>query len=139
MKGALHNFLGTLASRYTAFNGYWLFGFLPSNETLRIDLLKATEIETRARPESVLTQIAVMRFAEQCAMARVDRSIIRKATLAVTFLPTPRTQRYSERLGRDVSLEAWVVLAQGARFQDRWKIFVAPHDPLLEAQSRSPR
>ena len=38
--GVLHNFLGTFTSRYSDFNGYWIFGFLVEKmDSVRIDLL----------------------------------------------------------------------------------------------------
>ena len=38
--GVLHNFLGTFTSRYSDFDGYWVFGFLiESMDRVRIDLL----------------------------------------------------------------------------------------------------
>ncbi len=33
MKGVLHNFLGTLTSRYSDHRGYWLFGPLSANSS----------------------------------------------------------------------------------------------------------
>jgi hypothetical protein len=40
IKGVLHNFLGTYTSRYSDYDGYWLFGMLVRDvEELSIDLL----------------------------------------------------------------------------------------------------
>ena len=40
LNSVVHNFLGTFVSRYSAFKGYWLFGFLVADdEPLRLDLL----------------------------------------------------------------------------------------------------
>ena len=40
IRGVLGNFLGTFTSRYSDYDGYWLFGFLVADlKDLRIDLL----------------------------------------------------------------------------------------------------
>ena len=40
IKGVLHNFIGTYTSRYSDYDGYWLFGMVVRDVAeLRIDLL----------------------------------------------------------------------------------------------------
>jgi hypothetical protein len=62
--GVLHNFLGTFTSRYSDFDGYWVFGFLvESMDAVRIDLLADVE-SANSTPSGFIRWLAVQRFSE---------------------------------------------------------------------------
>ncbi len=65
MRGVLGNFLGTYTSRYSDFDGYWLFGFLVSDlGEFRIDLLAPNPGEPNT-PLAVAVQLAAAKFDDQ--------------------------------------------------------------------------
>jgi hypothetical protein len=58
LRAVLHNTLGTYLSRYSDYDGYWLFGFLvPRLIELKFDLLRRSQhadlIEARAAERAV--------------------------------------------------------------------------------------
>ena len=67
--GVLGNFLGTYTSRYSDYEGYWLFGFLVTDiGELRIDLLAPSAGESDA-PLGVAVRSAAAQFADQVQKA----------------------------------------------------------------------
>ena len=70
IKGVLHNFLVTFTSRYSDFEGYWVFGFLVADmDTVAINLLDASTESADDKPLTFAKRLAVQRFAEQIAKA----------------------------------------------------------------------
>ena len=54
IKSVLDNFLGTYISRYSDYDGYWLFGFLVKESPhLKINLLSTNVDTTISGPESI--------------------------------------------------------------------------------------
>ena len=93
IRGVLHNFLGTYTSRYSVFNGYWVFGMLIENiNTETIDLLPVTAESTDATPSAFARRLGAQRFAEQIAKAGLPSSWIREARLKSRSCPPPDSE-----------------------------------------------
>src|SRR4029077_7714090 len=87
IRGVLGNLLGTYTSRYSDYDGYWLFGFLVADLVeLRIDLL-ATAVDDSHMPTGVAAQLAVERFDDQMRKAGLKRSQVREACVTIRRLP----------------------------------------------------
>ncbi len=70
INGVLHNFLGTYTSRYSDYDGYWLFGLLVGEVgELKIDLLSPTVGTTTSAPVAAVIELAVRKFREQMEKA----------------------------------------------------------------------
>jgi hypothetical protein len=132
-------------SRYSEFNGYWLFGYLvPHSMPLEIDLLAshmglATPVETAAH-------IAEMKFADQLRKAGIDKSVLRTARLRITCSPDwTRCQvlrvtitspvHFVERNCYTVTFLAEAEFSNGHRAAVERSALVAPHDPFVETCS----
>jgi hypothetical protein len=114
IKSVLHNFLGTYTSRYSDFNGYWLFGFLVGDiSQVAVDLLGADRYQEKNRagfnrggalqrfvysfypypyphyayrsPIAYAEWLAARRFAEQIGKAGLPPSWFREARLEITM------------------------------------------------------
>jgi hypothetical protein len=139
LRAVLHNALGTYLSRYSDYDGYWLFGFLvPRLIELRFDLLRRSEhadmIEIRA------AERAVSAFREQLAKAGLPLDRIRSADLSL------RREMALVDLDIDgVPARGWAVVAtaraetkSGLRFERRSVVRVAAHNPAVERRSARP-
>src|SRR4051794_17775759 len=89
IRGVLSNFLSTYVSRYSDYDGYWLFGFLVSDlGELRIDLLVPI-VGDPDTPLGAAIRSAAAKFADQAGKAGLTRSQVRDAWLAILRLPGP--------------------------------------------------
>lgn len=132
MKCVLHNFLGTFASRHSDFRGYWLFGQLPA-ELDRWDVDLRGAATAGDEPLDFATRLAIRRFEEQLAKARLDRSVVREAVLScVRVEPALGVQAGYETQGHRVELRVRVVTDRGRVVEHHHTTFVAPHDPSRE-------
>src|SRR5437667_11840282 len=85
IKGVLHNFLGTYTSRYSDFDGYWLFGFLVDGiDHAKCDLIETSGENIEATPIAAAKRLAATKFAEQIEKAGLPRSCFREAHLDIT-------------------------------------------------------
>ena len=138
IKGVLHNFLGTFTSRYSDFDGYWVFGLLVQGmDTESIDLLAVSAESTDATPSAFARRLAAQKFAEQIAKAGLPGSWFREARLDITKLPVSRFGVVNGRScsGHDVRFLAHAVTDLGRIYDATLSIFVAPHDPKVELRS----
>jgi len=133
---ALHNFLGTLSSRYSDYDGYWIFGLLISDLSCStVDLL--VDEPTTIGPEAwrAFVTIARCRFAEQLQLNSVAR-FVRRAALDVKrgrLLSGTVNGHISN--GYDVTLSVEAVSDLARVYRDHASLFVAAHDPSLESRS----
>jgi hypothetical protein len=89
LRCVLHNLLGTFASRHTAYNGYFLFGFIIEEfEEAGFDLLDES-VRQPYGPLAEAERIAKRKFDEQLVKAGLDRSVVREARLSMSRLPEP--------------------------------------------------
>lgn len=137
VRGAMGNFLGAFTSRYSDFDGYWLFGMLADKlDGLVIDLL-LPNIGAAESPLQVARQVAISKFADQLSKANVGPRSVANAQLVV--------RRVSEELrravnghpstGYDYRFECSVQMVNGRSYQRDLIVFVAPHNPRVESRS----
>ena len=70
-KGVLRNFLATYTSRYSDYDGYWVFGLIEGHlDGLQIDLRGSTEALQGMPQLSEAVRIARQKFAEQLGKQR---------------------------------------------------------------------
>jgi hypothetical protein len=140
IKGVLDNFLGTYTSRYTDYEGYWLFGLLAADlSEVEFDLLAASG--NPDSPLGVTELVASLKFADQAQKAGLGASQVRRAWLRMERLPEA-VSRYCYLAGRDragysIAFRAGAVTDDGREYERKRVVFVAPHDPLCESR-RSP-
>jgi hypothetical protein len=137
IKGVLHNFLGTYTSRYSDFNGYWLFGLLVEDlGRIGVDLLDASG-ERKATPWAYAEWLASQKFAEQIGKAHLPKAWFREARLDITRSADTRLGLVNARgcSGYDVRFLTHVVTDLGRTYDSTASIFVAPHDPKVESRS----
>ncbi|MCM3870023.1 MAG: hypothetical protein ND895_04930 [Pyrinomonadaceae bacterium] len=141
IKGVLHNFLETYTSRYSDYDGYWLFGLLVGElDQFNVNLLDAGEDVYERTPTTVAVRLAATKFQEQMAKVSIGLSCIREASLTVTksddlgsgFVNGHRSA------GFKVSFVAKAVSSHGKTYERQKTVFVAPHDPNLESRSGRP-
>ena len=87
IKGVLHNFLGTYTSRYSDYDGYWLFGMLVRDvEELSIDLL-CPSIDAASPLSAVAAiQLAAQKFREQMEKSGLSVLCAQEARLHIMKL-----------------------------------------------------
>ena len=138
IKGALPNFLGTYTSRYSDYDGYWIFGILlGSLGELQIDLLGPVQGDPQGPAIAAAIQLARQRFREQIEKAGSSISCTRDASLKIMRLPQPETGAVNGRIcaGHRVRFVARVVSDLGKTYESEKCVFVAPHDPKVELRS----
>jgi len=136
LNGVLAGFLGTYTSRYSDFEGYWLFGFIVE----AIDLL---EIDLLARPSSAAGAVAKAeslartKFREQLRKHGFEESATVEATLRIQpgAEEVERLAGDLRRLGRDLTFRASVLSDTGTRYNRSQTVFVASHDPRFEQRA----
>jgi hypothetical protein len=138
IKGVLHNFLETYTSRYSDYDGYWLFGVLIEElEQFNINLLDTGCGTTESAPMTAAVQLAATKFQEQMGKAGLSMSCIREARLAATKSSNLRNGYVNghRSTGFDISFIARAVSHGGKSYECRKSVFVAPHDPDVELRS----
>ena len=134
----LHNFLGTYTSRYSDYDGYWLFGMVVDHlDSLDIDLLHPEGNSVGATPVAFATWLAVERFAEQIERAGLSISHLREARLSITKSPVVTHGPVNGHVcaGHYVRFAAKAVSQLGTTYERATSVFVAPHDPRVESRS----
>lgn len=138
IKGVLHNFLETYTSRYSDYDGYWLFGVLIGDiEHLSINLLDTNGKTFGSAPMTAAVQLAATKFKGKMEKAGLSLSRIREATLAVTKSSDSRSGYVNGRrsAGFDLNFAARAVSINGKTYKCEKSVFVAPHDPEVELRS----
>jgi len=139
--GVLHNFLGTFTSRYSDFDGYWVFGLLVEDmDTVRIDLLGKVSESADPTPSGFARRLAAQKFSEQIAKAGLPREWFREAYLDISKSPQSKIGVVNGRSssGYDVRFQAHVVTDLGRAYDSTASIFVAPHDQVLSRGAHEP-
>jgi hypothetical protein len=139
IKRVLDNFLGTFTSRYSDFDGYWVFGFLvESMDSMNLDLLNVIAEGIDVTPSAFVRRQATQKFAEQLMKAKFPTSRLQEAHLTITRSPVARfgtVNHYRCCAGYDVRLLASAVTDLEKTYSSTLSIFVAPHDPQAELRS----
>ena len=137
IKGVLGNFLSKFASRYSDYDGYWLFGLLVNeNEEISIDLLLPFHSNTTSIV-SVTQRIASSTFQNQIVKAQLPLSVIHNATLNI--VKTDRVVKCCNHgMWRDcfgLRLCVRVRTDLGRKFKREKFVFAAAHNPAFETRS----
>ena len=132
----LHNFLGTLISRYSDYGGYWLFGCVVEDlaET-DVDLFGVSSTD-EANPVNALRALARLRFQEQLAKSGLPRQRVSNAVLhwrRSKLMTVPSV--WGPKPGYQVVLEAVARLTSGKAFTRTKSEYVLAHNPNLEQRS----
>jgi len=138
IKGVLHNFLGTYTSRYSDYDGYWLFGMVLSElEQFNINLLDTGEDAVENTPTTVAVRLAATKFREQLEKAGLSLSCVREANLAIIKSPDLIRGYVNGHMsdGFDVSFAARARSPNCKTYECKKSLFVAPHDPKVELRS----
>ena len=133
MKSVLAGFLGTFASRYSDYQGYWLLGLVePDLDGWTVDLLGPAL--TGGSPAVDARRLAIRRFAEQVSKSGLDLGLIREAVLNATVAPGTAQGWHGDVVsaGRRVRFFVHAVMDNGHVYEAEQEVFVAPHDPELE-------
>jgi hypothetical protein len=136
-RGVLGNFLGTYTSRYSDYDGYWLFGFLVGDlAELHVDLL-AAKVGDTVTPVGMALRSAANKFDDQLRKAGLVRSQVREACLTIRRLPGSAEASVNGHLcaGYNVSFSAGAVMDGGKRYDREQIMFVAPHNAKVEFRS----
>ena len=138
IKGVLQNFLGTYTSRYSDYEGYWLFGLLANDvEQLRIDLLDSETKNSKSKSMAFAVELAKRKFSEQLIKNRIAASWVREAQLEIVKLPHAKNGFVNghSSIGHDFRFAAKVVSDLGKTYDTELLVFVAPHNPSVESRS----
>jgi hypothetical protein len=133
LKGVLASFLGTYMSRYSDYQGYWLFGFLISDrDLLEFDLLG--EAGPKDLPEGFADQLAKIKFAEQLQKHGLTRSSVQQARLLIERPPEFVNYLAGDhiRSGFNLRFLAGVVTKAHQHFELGKIMFVTRHNPHFE-------
>jgi hypothetical protein len=135
LRSVVHNALDAYVSRYSSYQGYWLFGFLVANlDRLDFDLLAPQG--SSGTPFEAAEARAVRVFREQLAKAGLEVGRVRKAGL------TLRRGRVANVVVEAFTASGWELHASIAvdavsdrAFHAERLLFVADHNPRLERRS----
>jgi hypothetical protein len=139
LRSVLRNFLGTYVSRYSDLDGHLVFGLAPETlDGLDVDLT-AAEPAPSLDPVREIHRLAVRRFAEQLAKARLSRSSLRSARLRVRPLAEAREQE-AATAGREPSARTYVFSVEtvtdlGRSDRAELGASIAPFDPARFSRS----
>jgi len=135
IRGALRSFLGTYTSRYSAFDRFWLFGFIVGRVSdLRIDLMCPLAIVNESAPLAAAREVARAKFQEQLVKNGVAASVA-SAWLLIEVSPTGAEVRPHWRNAQPVRFTVEASSIKGVIVSESVVIQVAPHDPRFEQQS----
>ena len=138
IKGVLRNFLGTFTSRYSDFDGYWVYGYLVKDfKELNINLLEPNADNANTSPSAFAIRLAKQKFEEQISKNKLPKSWFREAYLKALKSPESRMGIVNGRSssGYEMRFLVRAVADSGHNYELDSSIFVAPHDPEIESRS----
>jgi hypothetical protein len=128
INGALCNFLGTLTSRYSDFDGYWVLGLIVADlRAATVDLLSDSNDAADSAPMAAFIRIARQRFHEQVAKQRLPPSFMGSACLEIARSPTPLAEGHVNghvRRGYEVTFTARVESDLQRTYTSKMSVFV---------------
>jgi hypothetical protein len=136
--GALCGLIDTYASRYSDYDGYWIFGLLVREaDSFSFDLLHE---ESKSRFSPVVAhahQLARLKFQEQLERAHIPSACVSEAKIVIQKLGDSKVGPVNGLMmnGHQVSLAAEAVSDLGKKYRAEKFLFVAPHDPRVELRS----
>lgn len=140
IRGVLGNFLSTYVSRYSDYDGYWLFGFLVGDlGELRIDLMGPTVTDPET-PLGLAIRSAAAKFKDQGRKLGLASSQVLEAWLKIQRLPDSVGGSVNGHPcdGYNLSFRAGAVMDGGRRYERQQIVFVARHNAEVELQRAAP-
>jgi hypothetical protein len=138
LQGVLCNFLETYTSRYSDYEGWWIFGLLGNDiQQLKIDLLNSQIDNTGNKPLAFAIELAKKKFAEQLDKNRIAIAWIREAHLEIEKLPHQKNGFVNKQstIGHDFRFAVQATSDCGKIYKTEVIIFIAPHNSNVERQS----
>lgn len=136
--GVLCGLLDTYGSRYSDYDGYWIFGFLVrETDSFSFDLLGGDSTFWLSSVLARAQRLACSKFREQLQRAHIPEECVSKAELTIRKIGDPRVGPVNGHFSRgyQVSLVAEAVSDLGKKYRAEKFLFVAPHDPSVEQRS----
>lgn len=134
IRGVLGNLLGTYTSRYSDYDGYWLFGLLVADlDELRIDLLQPPA-SGPGTPSDIAVRWAAAKFEDQLLKSGLARPQVREAWLVLRKLAGSVMGEVNGNpcIGHRVAFSASVIMDNGRHYERECGVFVASHNPSVE-------
>lgn len=136
--GVLCSLLDSFGSRYSDFDGYWIFGLLlRESETFSIPLISTDYIGSDLPVLKKAKAISRHILREQMQKAHIPIECISDAILRIRKLEDGRSGLVNGRVteGFLVSVSADAISDYGKNYRAEKFLFVAPHNSALEARS----
>lgn len=136
--GALCGLLDTYGSRYSDYEGYWIFGWLIREaDGHAFDLLAPGAGADFSPVGERAGRLAREKFREQLQRAHIPWDCVVEAKLTIQKVGDEKAGPVNGRLsrGHQVSLVAEAVSDLGKKYRAERFLFVAPHDPAMEHRS----
>jgi hypothetical protein len=136
LRGVVDNFLRCYLSRYSDYQGYWLFGFLvPDLTAMRVNLLRPPADDRPAFKYAI--DLAAQRFRDQLQKGRVSLEQVRMADLELFRALTKLAVEVNGNVADGWVLRASVVVesVRGRQFNAERCVLVAPHNEAVELRS----
>jgi hypothetical protein len=137
LTGVLGSFLDGFASRYSDYDGYWVFG-LVARETDDATFELLPEVGVGASPTvAAASRIARARLVTLLQKAKIPAECVASAKVRMSKLEPAVTGPVNGRLclGHRFSLTADATSDLGKRYTAEKIVFVAPHDASVEHRS----
>ena len=137
VQGVLHGFLGTYASRYSDYDGYYLFGFLAQTCDPQVFNLLQSPLGVASTPAQAAAELAQGKFKEQLEKAGLATNMVREATLQLRWSDEGTYASVNGRSfpAKTLSLSVVVTMDNGRRFVAEQSGAVMPHDPAVTFKS----
>lgn len=135
-KGVLDNFMGTFTSRYSGYRTGWLYAHLVEHlGVLKFNLFE--DAPTGTDPISYAHRLAIERFGEQMAKARVSRDQIKAASVRIWRDKEPIWGHRGEPCwGYRVHVVGRAEDVRGLAFESTYSHWVAPYEEEREKKVR---
>lgn len=137
LKGVMHSFLRSFTSRYSDYDGYWIFGLVTCElNKLTINLM---DVENTTNNEVVLfpAQLGQREFKEQTDKAKLPMHFVRQAQMNVSQSTATTKGFVAGHLctGHIYTFSIQVISDLGRPFRATTHKFIAPHNPAVEHRS----
>jgi hypothetical protein len=138
LTGVLCGFLDAFVSRYSDYDGYWIFGLLVRERAeVSFELLRGSSDMPGSPVFSAAVRIAKSRFASLLEKYCIPPEFVSEASVAVSRLEPATRGPVNGRTctGHHYLLVANAASDLGKHYTAHKRIFIAPHDPSVEHRS----
>jgi hypothetical protein len=138
LTGVLCGFLDAFASRYSDYDGYWIFGLLVRERAqVSFDLLRGSSDMQEPPVFPAAARIAKSRFACLLEKYCIPAEFVSEASVHISKLEPATIGAVNGRIctGNRYLLRASATSDLGKHYTAHTSIFIAPHDPSVEHRS----